>query len=107
MTDLAERRARNEALFREANERLEDAALAAPTDVARFLCECSDASCDQSIPVPIEAYEAVRAVPTRFLVAPGHVDAAIEHVVETHDEYVVVQKHGASAVVAIESDPRE
>ncbi|HEY1368615.1 MAG TPA: hypothetical protein VGF23_15950 [Gaiellaceae bacterium] len=107
MTEQHERRARNEALFREANERIEEAARAAPADVSLFLCECSDATCAQAIPVPIAAYEAVRAVPTRFVVAPGHVDGGVEHVVERHAEYVVVEKDGPAADVAVETDPRE
>src|SRR5262249_12517467 len=101
-----ERRARNEALFREGNERIEDAARTAPPGAAQLLCECSDPTCAQAIPLTLAAYEAVRAVPTRFVVAPGHETDGIEHVVERHHEYVVVEKDGAAGEVAEETDPR-
>jgi len=40
-----------------------------------------------------EDYAAVRAHPYRFLVAPGHVFAEAEDLVEDHEDYAVVQKH--------------
>ena len=107
MAEQKERRARNEALFREVNERIEEASRNAPAEAAQFLCECSDATCAQAIPLTIASYEAVRAVPTRFAVAPGHETRDIEHVVERHEHYVVVEKHGPSAEIAAETDPRE
>jgi hypothetical protein len=106
MADQEERRARNEALFREVNERIEDAARAAPIDVAQFLCECSNTSCDTVLEVPIAEYEAVRAIATRFIVAPGHESRDIEHVVERRAGYVVVEKHGRAAEIAAETAPR-
>jgi hypothetical protein len=101
-----ERRALNEAVFREANERIEAAARRAPAAVTQFLCECSDAGCASSIPIVIAAYEEVRATPSWFVVAPGHEDEDIEDVVERHDDYVVVEKRGVARVLAAETDPR-
>ncbi len=37
-------------------------------------------------------YQAVHAVPDRFVVEPGHETAAIERVVERQAEYFVVEK---------------
>jgi hypothetical protein len=107
MTAYDERRARNEALFREANERIEAAARTAPGSVAEFLCECSDAECVSTIRISIAAYEDVRAASSRFVVAPGHEHEDIEDVVERHDEYAVVEKRGAAGAIAAETDPRE
>jgi hypothetical protein len=102
-----ERRARNEALFREANERIEAAARTAPVSTTEFLCECSDAGCVRSIPMAITAYEEMRTSSNRFVVAPGHEDEQIEVVVERHADYVVVEKRGVAGETAAETDPRE
>jgi hypothetical protein len=103
MSSLWEQRAaRNEALFREVNEniaRLEDRYGGSVTQ-AVFICECSRDSCTEHVPVDDETYRRVRAHPRRFLVLPGHVDAMVESVVETHPDYLIVQKTGAAGDVA-------
>jgi pyruvate-formate lyase-activating enzyme len=38
------------------------------------------------------AYDTVRSVPTRFVVAPGHQDDELERIVEVHAAFVVVEK---------------
>lgn len=92
----ADRAARNEALFRRVNERLEELneALAPITEHGEFICECADAACTERIQLPLSAYEAVRSVPTWFIVKPLHVLPAGERVVEQHTEYLVVEKIG-------------
>ena len=52
-------------------------------------------------------YEEVRSYPNRFAVLPCHVLEGVEHVVDTHDSYVVVEKVGPAAQVAAELDPRK
>ncbi len=58
MTLWEERAARNEALFREVNERVEDLhdSLASGSS-ADFVCECADDTCTQRITLPIATYE--------------------------------------------------
>jgi hypothetical protein len=102
-------RERNEALFREVNERIEDVSTAlAPDDVpTQFLCECDDAECVEKVMATRAEYEAIRAVATHFVVLPGHVDPDIEHVVQDSERFVVVEKEGEAAHEAREDDPRE
>jgi hypothetical protein len=106
------RRARNEALFREVNERIvevsrglagygEDDSL-----LAGFVCECSREDCTEPLEVTHARYEAVRDDPRRFLVLPGHEDATVDRVVERHAGYLVVQKFGEASEIARERDPR-
>ena len=57
-----ERLARNQALFREVNERINE--LRRPTvSLVEFVCECSDPSCTKSLSVAPGEYEAVRGNP--------------------------------------------
>ena len=92
-TPEQERAAANERLFREINERVEDAHEAASaTTAGEFMCECSDPDCTRPIRVPLHEYAAVRAHDDRFLLAPGHERADIERVVEPRAGYLVVEK---------------
>jgi hypothetical protein len=46
-----------------------------------------------------DTYRRVREHPRRFIVLPGHDDAALELVVETHPSYVIVEKTGVAGEV--------
>ena len=109
-TDLsAERVARNDAIFREANESIMDAAEEyGIRGGLPFICECAEPSCTTIIRVPVEEYERVRSSPTHFLNASGHDAAAGPHAVavERRDGYDIVQKVGDAAEVAAELDTR-
>jgi hypothetical protein len=61
-------------------------------DVEPFACECDDLGCAQALWLPLGEYERAVAAPDRFVVVPGHEDLAVESVVETHDDYLVVSK---------------
>jgi hypothetical protein len=100
---------RNEALFREVNDRIEDVSHSvAPDDAAmEFLCECDRADCRENVSLTRAEYEAVRAVPTHFIVLPYHQDPRIEHVAATSERFLVVEKEGKAARLAQESDPRD
>ena len=106
MSSLWEQRAaRNEALFREVNEniaRLEERYGSVTQPV--FICECSRDSCTEHVPVDEETYRRVREHPRRFIVLPGHVDATLESVVETHDAYLIVEKTGTAGEIAEQAD---
>lgn len=108
------RLAKNEAVFREVNERITEITAdlaegaAYPNLVDGLICECSDPLCLERIgPLEVADYEAVRSDPRRFIVAVGHQALDVEHVVEEHRAYTVVEKNeGVPADVARERDPR-
>jgi|SRR4051812_4930027 hypothetical protein len=99
-----ERAARNQSLFREVNEQIEE--IAGDSAFSRFICECMDQDCGESVSVTLEEYEHVRAQPAWFIVIAGHDVAEVEDIVETTDRYLVVEKIGAGAAVAEANDPR-
>jgi hypothetical protein len=108
MDPRQERLARNEALFREVNERVREVAEIHGADdhVYEFLCECSNADCTFQVRATLAEYEAVRAHASRFLIAPSHSLPEIETVVERHDGWWVVEKHGEPAELVEDLDPR-
>ena len=73
-----------------------------------WTCECGDESCLDPIRVSINEYEAVRAKPTRFMVAPSpeHVAPGVEHVVQRGERYWIVEKIGVGAEMSEALDPR-
>ena len=103
-----ERAAANEALFRSVNEQVRHLAgrhygALEPTG---FVCECADDTCTEQIHVSLKIYETVRAHPRHFLVATGHEDPKVEKIVDSGAGFAVVQKEGAAAEVAEDTDPR-
>jgi hypothetical protein len=108
LTLSEERAARNEALFREVNERVKEvqAGFGDP-DATEFVCECADDGCATRIRVPLATYERVRSNPLHFLVLPGHERGDLEHVVERGEGFLVVEKDiPAAERVAELTDPR-
>jgi hypothetical protein len=101
-------RERNEALFREVNERIEDVGTTLLPDdqPMEFLCECDDPDCVEKVSATRAEYEAIRAVATQFVVLAGHEDPGVEHVVQQTDRFLVVEKEGEAAHEAHEDDPR-
>jgi hypothetical protein len=106
------RRARNEALFREVNERIEEleAGLTGYGEddslLVGFVCECSREDCGETIEVTRAHYNAVRNESTRFLVLPGHETPDLERVVDRHPHFLVVEKLGDAGDIAAAEDPR-
>jgi len=108
---VAERVARNDALFREANERIRSAADSMELDHSEavpFLCECADESCTTVLQLSQDEYEAVRAHPTHFINARGHAanGGRWVRVLDEFDRYTVVEKLGEAAEIVVELDPR-
>jgi hypothetical protein len=101
-----ERLARNEAFFRDVNERIRDVAERLEGETYDFLCECPDPACSTRIQLTLPEYEHIRANSTRFVLAPGHVDGEIEHVIEHGGDHLVVKKEGVAAEIAAQLDPR-
>lgn len=87
--------AKNEALFREVNERVKEIERShnMPTaDRWDFLCECGNATCMERVPLTVAQYERVRSDPAQFDVVPGHEVPDVEVVVRATDEYAVIRK---------------
>ena len=109
------RRAKNEVLFRNLNERLKQLddrldtrAVGAPAqEREEFFCECGQLECMARFETTREQYESVREHPEQFMVLQGHVEPDIERVVEEHGGFVVVEKDpGVPAEMARVTDPR-
>ena len=98
--------ARNEALFREINERISEITDSQRERTAEIFCECSVTSCNELIQVSLAEYEAVRARGNRFAVIAGHEEPAVERVVERNERFALVEKIGRGADVAEELNPR-
>ena len=108
MDEQDRRRARNEAGFRALNEQIRkmNGFGSERAGVIDIVCECSSTACSKIVSVTLEEYEAVRAIPTWFLIAPGHDEPKIESVLVRDDRFAVVEKIGEAAAVAEQTDPR-
>ena len=110
MGETQRRRAANEAVFREVNERIEalqHGFALAEREPLRIVCECDRLDCMQRVEISVEAYEDVRGHADQFVVVTGHEDAGIEDVVDTRSGYLVVRKRaGDPRAVAESTDPR-
>lgn len=109
MNEESERRlARNEVLFREANEAIERGQW--PDDPAkqvRFRCECSRVACGEAVAITLAEYEQVRQFPRRFVIAVGHEVPEIETVVKRTGSHVIVEKQDVAGATAEARDPRD
>ena len=97
--------ARNEALFREVNERiaeLTEANEAGGGDAIAFVCECSSLECGAQVALTLVEYAAVRARPEVFAVVPGHERLDVERVVDERRGCLVIEKLGEAGDVAEE-----
>jgi hypothetical protein len=89
--------ARNEAVFREVNERIREvSAHWAAADAVAFVCECSLADCVEALTLTLDEYEAIRVNPRWFVVAPDHLVPETERLVRIEaGRYAVVEKAAA------------
>ena len=101
-----ERRALNESVFREMNERLEELSEEFGEGRLDLVCECADPACSESLSIRVSVYEGARRNPRRFLVVPGHEWRDTERVIEVQPDYVLVEKVGEGGEVAEDTDPR-
>jgi hypothetical protein len=107
--EAKDRAAKNEALFRDVNERVKaiDEAHGLPADDDwEFLCECGDAQCVEHVRLTVAEYEEVRRSPVHFAVLPGHEKPEIERVVSETDTFIVVEKLPEEQPIARGRDPR-
>lgn len=113
MKERQERQARNEALVREVNERINKLDRgAARTGVADagetfgFHCECGrDGGCAERVWMTLAEYDYVREQDDRFALAVGHETDGLEQVVHATDRFVIVDKVDA-AEPFVSDDPR-
>ena len=108
MSTTDERVGRNEAVFREVNERIKDLTMqfqvAEPSGLIEFVCECSAETCREMVEVTLSEYEVVRADPAHFLIVPGHVwHPETEHEVLRTERYSIVEKDGQAEDEAVEA----
>jgi hypothetical protein len=80
---------------RDANERILAIPNRPPAVFELFICECSLERCTGTVSLTVSEFEDIRRHPSRFAVAPGHVDPDVECVVDAAGgRYEVVQKLG-------------
>jgi hypothetical protein len=108
---IAERVARNQATFRDANERIHVAAAIVDVEPVPFICECPRRECTQLTRLTMAEYEEVRSNGRRFFAAPGHevceVDGVtIAQLTERRETFSVLEKVGEAGEVALALDPR-
>ncbi len=97
------RAARNEALYREVNERISELMATfrvADDEIVGFLCECNSGTCQATVSLSLGEYRAVRAHPRHFAVMGSHVDRRVERVVRETDRFAVVEKDGEAGALA-------
>ena len=112
---IAERVARNQATFRDANERIEVSAneiFGDPTSLSiPFICECPDQSCRLLIEMRLEEYEMVRSRPEWFLAVPGDEVCTVDgqevaFIADRYPRFSVMEKIGEAGELARQLDPR-
>jgi hypothetical protein len=97
---------RNEALFREVNERVREVSESSPAERIEFLCECGDAECTESISLTLGEYEQLRVDPLLFGIKGGHAIPDVEEVVGENERFQTVRKHEEEGHIARAMDPR-
>ena len=109
-TITAARGARNQALFREVNERVEhvNEVFGKTKALGEWVCECADPACTERMKMSLAEYEAIRENGTRFAVAASdeHVFPELERVAERNERFWVVDKLGEAGAVAEDLNPR-
>jgi hypothetical protein len=104
MVSREERAARNQAIFRAANDAIERA-VAGGEEPFTLLCECSDVDCKDTIELTLAEYQAVRAGSASFALKRAH-EGVGDRVVEEFERYTLVEKIGLAREVAEKKDPR-
>lgn len=101
--------ARNQSLFRDINDRIvaiTEADGVPKEELWDVICECADSACVETMSLTHAEYEAIRRIPTRFPVRPGHEETDVERVVERNARFHVVEKFGTSGKIAVARDRR-
>ena len=101
-----EKRAANEATFRDANERIRAAEkeLEPPLERVPYICECDDVLCRETFQLTDAEYERLREDGATFGIIRGH--SSDGEVIEEHAHYLVVRKTGDGVELTRALDPR-
>jgi hypothetical protein len=99
-----DRFARNEAIFREVNERVADVS-DSQARITNFLCECGNVDCIEELSLTGAEYVELRSNSRTFAVSPGHALNDVETVIKETDRFYVVEKHPREAAIAEATDP--
>ncbi len=97
MTSSQQRRAENEVIFKERNDAVKRLAKMlihhGPEEEIKlkFVCECSNENCTETIPLTIAEYEQARRSTRDFILQTGHEQTDIERVVHRNG-YTLVEK---------------
>ena len=70
------------------------------------MCECVHTDCMGLVVIPVLEYEALRELPGRFLVKPGHEVPNAELVVASSDGHVIVERSGKGRLQPVRADAR-
>lgn len=103
MERSTERAARNEGIFRAANEQIAvslERAQLGDGELPAFLCECEEEVCRNVLRLTLREYAEVRRAPNRFIICEDHRTRG--KVVSRNERYVVVEKDDAQARTARE-----
>jgi hypothetical protein len=90
-----ERATKNEQTFQSYNARrtaMEESSETPDDEPVPLVCECDQPKCWRAIEIPLGEYERAVKEPDRFVVVPGHEDPAVEVVVETRENFLIVSK---------------
>jgi hypothetical protein len=108
-----DRIARNEALYRELNERVrkveEDLSARGITDqpeLGEYFCECGFDVCMEKLRLTTHEYEKVRSSPVRFVIVPEHLLPEVERVLEQNERFAMIEKLEPERELVVELDPR-
>ncbi len=75
-----------ENVFRQINE------TSLKLDDSRFICECSDTTCGDALDITAETMRRLHDDRNLYVVRPSHINADLEELVETQEEFAVVRK---------------
>jgi hypothetical protein len=106
-TERQERIARNEAMFREANERAKEwDERHRDSEVELYFCECANPDCREKISLREADYERVRSDPRRFVIVPDHEVPDVETVIERNEGWAIIEKTPEVTRTVEALDPR-
>ncbi|HJP59931.1 MAG TPA: hypothetical protein VJ865_08020 [Gemmatimonadaceae bacterium] len=94
--------ARQQSLFREVNERIDELAERLLIDDSEplYVCECMDTDCCEMIKMPSHEYRQIRLNGNLFIIAPGHEQLDVDEIVDQDRRWLIVRKRGVGAEVA-------
>jgi len=98
-----ERNARTQVLYREVNNHIEtlQGSFGMPPSIV-VMCECGR-GCSLQVEVHAAEYARLRAESTYFLVRPEHQAPEVDHLVEDHGSWLLVEAVGVAAEIARKS----